>query len=267
MKHFIHVEFKRQFKSLMLWTLIICGLSILMLSMYPAFKDSLSDLEAMLESFPAGFLEAFGLGEGGLDMSDPYGWYGMEGYLFVTLIGGCYAGLIGSTILSKEEDDQTVEFILSKPISRNQLLIGKSVVILINLVILNLVSFFTLIIWFLLISQIQWGTIILLVVGPLLLQLIFAYISLAISVFLTKSRQVMSVSLGLVIGLFFLDIIATLTDQFSFLKYFTPFEYVNAVDIINHHTIEFKYILISISLIGFSWFVTWYFYNKKDISA
>ncbi len=266
MIHYIKNEFLRQYKSLILWAVIICGLSILMLSMFPAFKDSIGEMESMLDQFPASFLEVFGLGEGGLDMSTPYGWYGMEGYLFVVLIGGSYAGLLGSTILSREEDDQTIEFLLSKPISRNQLLLGKAIIIIVNLFLLNLVLFMTLLISFIMIGDVQFLTIVLFVVGPLILQLIFASMSLAMSVFITKSRQVMSVSLGLVIGLFFLDIIATLTDQFEFLKYLTPYEYVNAVSIVNHQTIEMIYLLISIVIIGVSGFVTWYFYNKKDIT-
>ena len=265
MKHYIKNEFIRQYKSLILWTAIVCGLSILMLSMYPAFKDSIGQMESMLSAFPDGFLEVFGLGEGGLNISDAYGWYGMEGYLFVTLIGGSYAALLGSTILSREEDDQTIEFLLSKPISRNQILLGKGLVVVINLILMTMVSFITLILTFLIIDEIRFTTILLLVIGPFLLQVIFASISFVISIFVTKSRQVMSISLGLVIGLFFLDVIATLTDQFEFLKYFTPYEYVNAVDIINNHAINWIYLIISLGLIILSIFSSWYFYNKKDI--
>ncbi|MDA3931379.1 MAG: ABC transporter permease subunit [Tenericutes bacterium] len=267
MSQFIKIEFKRQLSSLILWTAIICGLSILMLSMYPAFKDSFSELEAMLDAFPPAMLEVFGLGEGGLDMSTPYGWYGMEGYLFVVLIGGSYAGILGSTILSQEEDDQTIEFLLSKPISRNQILFGKSLVVVTNLFILNMILFVTLVIAFSLIGDFIFLSTLLLVVGPFLLQLIFASLSLAISIFVTKSRKVMSVSLGLVIGLFFLDIIATLTDNLNFLKYFTPYEYVNAVSIVNNQAIEFVYLIISVVIIIVSGFVTWFFYNRKDITA
>jgi len=266
MNQYIITEFKRQLSSLILWTAIICGLSILMLSIYPTFKDSFSELEAMLDAFPPAILEVFGLGEGGLDMSTPYGWYGMEGYLFVVLIGGSYAGILGSTILSQEEDDQTIEFLLSKPISRNQILFGKALVVITNLIILNIILFVTLLIAFSLIGDLIFLTTLLLVIGPFLLQLIFASISFAISIFVTKSRKVMSVSLGLVIGLFFLDIIATLTDELNFLKYITPYEYVNAVSIVNNQTIDLIYLIISIAIIITSGFVTWFFYNRKDIT-
>jgi len=265
MKQYVKIEFIRQYKSLILWVVINCGLSILMLSMYPAFKDSIGDMMAMLDSFPQGFLEAFGLGEGGLDMSTSYGWYGMEGYLFVSLLASSYAALIGSTILSREEDDQTIEFLLSKPLSRNQVLFGKGLIVLTNLVIMNILLFLTLFIMFTIVGDFLIKTTLLIIAGIFLLQVIFASVSFALSIFITKSRQVMSISIGLVVGLFFLDIIATLTDQLSFLKYFTPYEYVNAVSIINDQHIEPTYLLISLCIIVISMTITWYVYNRKDI--
>lgn len=267
MKLLVKTEFKRNFRSFLLWATIIIGLSLLMLSLYPTFQGSFGDIEAFLSAYPEAFLEAFGIGEGGLDMTTAYGWFGMEGYLFVVLIGGSYAAILGSSILSKEEDDKTIEFLLSKPISRNHVLVGKGLVTIINLVLLNLILFVTLLITFAIVDKIDFSTTLLLCVGALILDLIFASVAMAISIFVTKSRKVMSISLGLVIGLYFLDIIATLTEKLTFLKYFTPYEYVNAIDIINHHKIEPIYLLISIGIVIISGFVTWYFYNRKDITV
>lgn len=267
MKLLIKTEFKRNFRLFLLWAVIIIGLSLLMLSLYPTFQGSFGDIEAFLSSYPQGFLEAFGLGEGGLDMTTAYGWFGMEGYLFVVLLGGSYSAILGSSILSKEEDDKTIEFLLSKPISRNHILIGKGLVTVINLVLLNLILFITLLITFSIVDKVDFVTTVLLCLGGLILDLIFASISMAISIFVTKSRIIMSISVGVVIGLYFLDIIATLTEKLTFLKYLTPYEYVNAIDIINHNKIEPVYLLISIGIIIISGFVTWYFYNRKDITV
>ncbi len=267
MKELIKTEFKRNFKSWILWASIIVGLSLLMLSLYPAFSESMNDMVSLLDNMPQGLLEAFGLGEGGLDMTEPYGWFGMEGYLFVVLIGGSYAGILGASILSKEEDDKTIEFLLSKPISRNQILLGKSIVVITNLLLLNLVLFVFLLITFAIIDEIIFLTIVMLCVGPLLLQLVFAAMGMAFSIFIIKSRAVISTTLGMVIGLYFLDIIATLTDKLEFLKYVTPYEYVNAVSIVNDNSIDLIYLILALSIIAVSAFVTWVFYNRKDIAT
>ncbi len=266
MKLLIKTEFKRNLRSLIMWSVIVVGLSILMLSLFPAFGDSFSMLEDWLGIFPEGFLKVFGLGPGGLNINDAYGWFGMEGYLFVVLIGGSYAGILGSSILSKEEDDKTIEFLLSKPISRTQILLGKGLVVVANLLILNILMFGMLSVTFLWITDYNFITILMLCIGPFFLQMIFASIAMTISVFITKSRMVISASLGLVIGLYFLNVIATLTDKLNFLKYFTPYEYVNAVAIVNENKIDLIYILLGIGAILLSSFITWIFYKKKDIT-
>lgn len=265
MKLLIKYEFKKNLRSLLLWGSIITLLSFMMLIIYPVFKESMSGIEEMFELLPKVFLDMFGLGEDGLNFTTAYGWYGIEGYLFVILIGGSYSGILGSSVLAKEEEDKTIEFLLSKPISRNQILFSKISVVVINLLLLNFVLFTTNIIGFLMIDEIKWLTLLFLMIGPLLLQLIFASISLMISVFVTKSRQIISISLGVVMGLYFVNIIATATDKLSFLKYFSPYEYFNAVDLIVNNQIQAVYLLLTFIIITISIFTTWYFYTRKDI--
>lgn len=263
----VKTEFKRNFKSLLLWTAIIVGTALMMMAMYPAFKDSFANIEEMLANYPKEFLEAFGLGEGQLNMGDPYGWFGVEGYLFVTLIGGSYAAILGSSILSKEEDDKSIEFLLSKPISRNQILLGKALVVVSNLVVLNIIMGLVLLISFSIIGDLKVLTWLLYIVGPFILEIIFASIAFMVSVFVTKSRKVMSISLGIVIGMYAVDLIAKLTDTFEFLKYITPYEYVNATSIVNDNMIKPLYLLFSLLIVLISGFISWYVYTKKDITV
>ncbi len=267
MKMLIITEFKRNYKSLLLWTSIVAGMAALMLLLYPAFKDAFSQLEELLSIYPEEFLAAFGMGENGLDMGDFYGWYGVEGYLFVNLIGGSYAAILGGTILSKEEDDKTIEFLLSKPISRDHIVCGKGIVVAINLFILNTVVAIVLLVAFTIYGDVNAVVWLLFSYAPLILQLIFASVSYLISIFVTKSRKVLSIALGLVIGMYVIDLISKLTDQFEFLKYITPYEYINAVTIVNEEKIKALYLLISIFMIATSFLVAWLSYRRKDITA
>ena len=267
MKKLIVTEFKRNFKSLILWTSIVAGMAALMLLLYPAFKDSFAQLEELLSIYPEDFLEAFGMGEGGLDMSDFYGWFGVEGYLFVNLIGGSYAAILGGTILSKEEDDKTVEFLLSKPISRDHILFGKGLVVSINLLLMNAFVGLVLLIAFTIYGDLNVVVWLLFSFAPFILQMIFASIAFFISVFVTKSRKVLSAALGIVIGMYVVDLISKLTEEFEYLKYITPYEYINAVTIVNDEMIKPIYLLISLLMIGISFTAAWFFYRKKDIVA
>lgn len=263
----IKTEFKRNLRSLILWSSIVAGMAALMLLLYPAFKDAFSQMEEFLSIYPEEFLEAFGMGEGGLDMSDFYGWFGVEGYLFVNLIGGSYAAILGGSILSKEEDDKTIEFLLSKPISRDRILYGKGFVVAINLLLLNTLVGLVLLIAFTIYGDLNVPVWLLYSYAPFILQMIFASLSFLISVFVIKSRKVISIALGIVIGMYVIDLISKLTDEFEYLKYITPYEYINAVSIVNDETIKPLYLLISFLIITISFMSAWFFYRKKDITA
>lgn len=267
MKKLIITEFKRNLKSLILWTSIVSGMAALMLLLYPAFKDAFAQLEELLSIYPEEFLEAFGMGEGGLDMSDFYGWFGVEGYLFVNLIGGSYAAILGGSILSKEEDDKTIEFLLSKPISRDHILFGKAIVVALNLLLLNTIVAMVLLIAFTIYGDLNVIVWLLFSYAPFILQMIFASLSFLISVFITKSRKVLSIALGIVIGMYVIDLISKLTEEFEYLKYVTPYEYINAVTIVNDEMIKPLYLFISACIIGISFAAAWFFYRRKDITA
>lgn len=267
MKKLIFVEFRRNLRSLILWAGIVAGTAALMLMLYPAFKDAFAEMEVLYTMFPPEFLEAFGMGEGGLDMSSFYGWFGVEGFLFVNLIGGSYAAILGGSILSKEEDDKTIEFLLSKPISRSKILFGKALVVLMNLLLMNILVGAVLLIAFMIYGDVNGMVWFLYSFAPLILQMIFASLSFLISVFVTKSRKVLSIALGIVIGTYVIDLISKLTDEFEFLKYMSPYEFINAVTIVNDEMLNPIYLIISVIIIGVSFALAWLFYRKKDITA
>ncbi|MFP4178243.1 MAG: ABC transporter permease subunit [Acholeplasmataceae bacterium] len=267
MKTLIRTEFKRNFKSWVLWTAIIAGLAALMLFLFPAFEDAFAEIEDFLSIYPPEFLEAFGIGEGGLDMTDIYGWFGVEGYLFVTLIGGSYAAIIGSSMLSKEEDDHTIEFLLAQPISRSRILFGKFIVIALYLLMMNAVVSVVLLVAFSVFGELEPVIWLLYSFAPVLLQLVFASVALLISIFVTKSRRVMSIALGLSLGMYVVDLISKLTEEAEFLKYITPYEYVNATTIVKEQRIEPLYLFLSLVIIVVSLFLTWRLYRKKDIAT
>ncbi len=267
MNNLIKTEFKRNLKSLILWTVIVAGLALLMLLLFPAFEDIYADLEALLAGYPEGFLEAFGLGENGLEMDDIYGWFGVEGYLFVLLIGSVYAGLLGGGILAKEEDEKTIEFLLTKPVSRTEIYLGKLIVILLNLALLNIGVSIVLFVTFVSFDTIDWTLWALYSFAPYIIQLIFASLGLFISVFVTKSRQVTSIALGFVIGMYVIDLISSLTESAENLKYITPYEYVNAVSIVSDRQLDPLYMIISAIVIVLSIGLGLMLYRKKDITA
>lgn len=260
-------ELKRNSKSLIIWSVVLMALIVMMMSMFPSISKDSENINKLLESYPKELLDAFNMGE--IDFGDVFGYYSIEGYLFLTLFGSIYAILLSSGILSKEQGDKTIEFLLSKPILRKEIITSKLACFITNILIFNVLLSLSLFFSVKIFDDNEFNTKIffLLSIAPLLLHLTFGTLGFFISLFMKKSRQILSISLGMVLSMYFLSIIANISDKLEFLKYFTPFEYVNSANIINDEKIKGIYLLIFLIVNVLSIFMTYLVYQKKDITV
>jgi len=261
-------EIFRNRKSTMLWTSILLSYNVCMLLLYPSMVGPLKDsMNVMIQSFPKEMIAAFGLDK--VSMTEMLGFYNTYCYLLVTILGGIFAVIQGSSILSKEEDEKTIEFLLSKPVSRNNIITSKIFAVLTNLVILNtiisVISFVTIE----LVNKESYNrrVLLLLFIAPIFMQITFAAIGLIISIFIVKARINFPTGVGIVLGCYFISIIATISSKADFLKYFTPFKYVDGADIITKQAIEPIYLIIMAIVTLTCVIATYIIYNKKDIVA
>ncbi len=95
------------------------------------------------------------------------------------------------------------------------------------------------------------------------LQVEVASVCFGISAFLSHGG--MGVGLGMAALLYFLNIIANLTEDAKFLKYITPFGYTEGADIIADECLNMEYLSVGLvfTVIGIS--AGFYRYCKKDI--
>lgn len=114
-------EIKINFKSFAIWTMILILIFLVVYLIYPSIinSDSIKSLNEMMEVFPEEMLKAFNMDISSIDTA--YGWLKTEGFVFVLLLSGVYSGILGSNILLKEENDKTIEYLNSLPITRKKL--------------------------------------------------------------------------------------------------------------------------------------------------
>ncbi|WP_260631246.1 ABC transporter permease [Bacillus sp. S/N-304-OC-R1] len=260
-------EFRRGQKSLIIWSLVLAGLVIWLLSIFPQFAKSQNSLESLLDAYPQSMKQMFGMDQ--LNLGTLIGFYGIEVYMMTTLLGSIYAAMLASNILAKEENEKTIEFLLSKPVSRSQIVGEKLFAVIVNIVILNIVSTGASIIGFQFSEgeSVPWRTFALLSIATMLLHLTFATIAFLLSSVMRKTRNVLSLSLAIVIISYFLNIMSGLSDDLDILKFFSPFKYVDAANIINDNVLETMYIVIMIGIISLSIIASFIIYRKKDIAV
>ena len=112
-------------------------------------------------------------------------------------------------------------------------------------------------------ETIPWREISLLHLAYYLLQLELAGICFGISAFLRKGS--VGVGLGIAVMMYFLNLIANITDAAEFLRYITPFGYCEGADIISNGSLDITLVVIG-AVTGISGMIIAYLkYTKKDI--
>jgi ABC-2 type transport system permease protein len=260
-------EFKRNLKSLIIWSTVLSGLILLTLSIFPQFAQQQEEMAKLLESLPESMIKAFGMDQ--LNIGDLLGYYGVRVYMMTTLLGSIYSAILASNILAKEENEKTIEFLLSKPITRSQIVTEKLLAVLVNILILNGGSTIASLIGFQFTKDqdVPTDTFSLLIVATLLLHLTFGAIAFMLSSILKKTRSILSISLGIVLVAYFMNVMSGISEDLEFLKYFSPFKYVDAASIINNNEIEPLYIFIMAAVILISIVTAYMVYRKKDIAV
>lgn len=261
-------EAKRNWKGFVIWSIVLSALILLELSVYPSMKDQVGAMEDMMKSLPEAMVSAFNLDT--LDLANLMDFYSMEAYLFITLLGSIYAILFGVRMLAKEEENKTVEFLLSMPISREQVFFQKASVVGIYVTSFNLILLGIALAGFTVFADgatFKISDLLLLHMMAWLLHLTFASLGYLISIKFNKAKMYYSPTIGLVLLMYFLSIIAKASDKTEWLEHISLFSYVDAASVIHGSGIESKTLLVLLGVIIVSLSASFMVYRKKDISS
>src|SRR4030066_75666 len=129
-------EFRSRLKSVVIWSVSVAFIVVFYLSLYPVFSDQAAMMNEFLARYPAQLRAAFGLDK--MDLSTVLGFYSFT-LVFVQLCLAIQAGNYGFGLVSIEESELTADFLLSKPISRTQVLTSKLLAAFTSLLITDLV--------------------------------------------------------------------------------------------------------------------------------
>lgn len=258
-------EMKVNLKSFIIWTVILVLLFLVVYLVYPSIinSESFEMIDEMLLIFPKELLMAFNMDISSMDSA--YGWLKSEGFIFVLLIIGCYSSILGSNILLKEENDKTIEYLNSLPIKRNTIVLNKVLcgVIYITLMVL-IIGIFNYI-GLSLSGDFDKKQYLLLSLTPLLTSLVFYFICMFLSTFTHKQKNILGVSLGIVLISYILNTLSSLDSSTEFLKYISVFTLADIRNIILDISINPIMIIISIFLCLLFFILTLINYNKKDL--
>ncbi len=258
-------EMKAHRKSLIIWCIGMIALIGSGMGKYAGFSSSGQSMNDLMEEMPKS-LQAF-LGLGTLDLSTAIGYFGVL-FLYVLLLATIHGAMIGATIISKEERDKTVEFLFVKPLRRKKIIGIKLLAALTQIGILALIAWISSL---LIVGHYSKdvsiasdvGTTML---GMFILQLLFMVIGTAIAASSKKPGKAAALSTGILLLCFILSFAIDLSEKIEGLKYFTPFKYFEAKNVIDGGGLDSVFVGISLVLIGVLAVSTFMFYEKRDLN-
>ena len=257
-------ELKINLKSLIIWTGILVLMFALIFAIYPSLinEETKYMITKMMDTMPDDILATFNMDIVGIETA--YGWFKTEGYTFLTLIGGLYAAIVGATILVKEENDKTIEFLISKPISRESIVTSKILCGMINILILSGLVTIVNFVCLRNIEDFELKEFLIISLLPMLLYFMLFFITLFLSTFFKKTRSSMSLGIAIVFISYLMQIIGGMGEKVEFIKNISLFEFVSSRYVILNNTVDTKYLIAGAVIILLTILGTYKRYHDKE---
>ena len=231
-KEFLRLELRRSFKATMIWSFSI-GLSLLLIvAIYPMVADMMDVMIQMIEQLESQGSPLVSIFEdfGGIP-TNALEYFATEGAMFMQLLGGIYAAVIGFGAINKDEKERTTEILYVLPISRSKLLSSKLLTVAINLFVFTLIQILLIELGFIVVAPDTMHSLIWSFgLFNYLMFIMIAYLSMGLAMVM-KPNQSSLIAIAIPFPFYILSVIASATDNtiLKALKYISPFTFTEPV--------------------------------------
>jgi len=222
MKALILQELRLTRRSLLIWLGLILMLSGFAYFEYLSMKDSLAELSELMNAFPKILLVMFGI-EARLDSA--LGWYGCI-YYWVTILTYSYAVYLGVSCMTRKQAQGTAEYLFTKPVRRETIVMAKALACIGNLFVLAAFSGLCSYVFFILPlgGLEQHGAALTTTVGMFFTELVLFALALLIAGFAKTYKHAARLGASMLLGFYGIQFVAGYL-ELPALYYLTPLKY------------------------------------------
>jgi ABC-2 type transport system permease protein len=265
-KNLFRKDLKRNAPGLLLWMVIITVLIVITMSVYRTFMANQSKIAAMLSIIPEGMLQFKGISNFD-DLLSVLGFYAANNVIYMLVLGSLFSIVLSSGIILKEEYNKTAEFLITRPLTRNEIFMSKLGVVILNIFLLNLVTSTAgfICIWLVKTGPFSIMAFLTLAFYTLMLNVLFGAAGLFISMLTRRPRPVTFLSIGVVLIFYFIDTISKISQDISMLGYLSPFRYVDVNVIAKGYHLNLLHFAYFAGLSSIMLVISWLLYRKREI--
>ena len=257
-------EFKRYLPSSLIWGISLAFFGFVCIQLFVSFSSDVNFFEQMLNAYSPEMLKAFGA-ELSTIKTLP-GFYSFC-FMYVVVAGVFQSMYMGMHIVSKEISGKTADFIYTKPISRQSILIQKLIAVMLCLLITNVIyGVGTFISAGMTNIAFDEGMLLIINSAMFLTQLLFMSVGFLLACVMSKIKTPLTFTTGVVCSFFLLQMIVNLEPD-GILSYISFLNYVSADSIMRNSGFDMVYLsLLVVLCIGFLSAGFGYF-RRRDIHA
>lgn len=131
-------ELKQRRSAILWWTIGSVVLSIGILALYPPIRDQANQFNQVINQLPPGLRQLKSGGAARINVADPVAFLNSQlFYITLPILWIILAITRAGSLLGRDEEDQTIELLLARPISRGRVLVAKAADLVVEFVIIG----------------------------------------------------------------------------------------------------------------------------------
>lgn len=263
MNMFLH-ELKAYRNSTIIWAFSMAALAVMYIFLYSSVSADIEAFTNVLKNMPEVVRKLLSIYVESISTFE--GFYSFV-FVYIVLCGAIQAMNLGVSIISKEVREKTADFLLTKPVSREEILSYKLLAAFVSLLITNII-YLAITIPVTLTVHYEFNMKIFLLISATLffVQLMFLALGVIVSVISRKIKSVISISLSTVFGFFIISMLGTVIGDKA-VRYISPFKYFDLPYIVRYAAYETSFLIAEVLFIIAAISASYLVYVKKDIHA
>lgn len=246
------------------WTVGIVSMTAMIMLVYPSIRDQADELAKTLDQLPEAIR---GLKSSNTeDLLSPVGFLNSQlFYATLPLFYGIMSIMLGSSLLSRDEQNHTLELLLARPVSRGRILLAKALAGTIIITLSSLATFVTVLALGLAVDISVAATDLAITMAYMLaLCISFGAIAFTCSALSFARKASLGLAILFSLGGYLLASLAGLADSIQAISKLLPFHYYNPYDILNGtYSVTLSVYIATIFTV--SVLVSWLGFRRRDI--
>jgi len=244
------------------WGLGLGFLGGYILDIYESFFEQNINLNQFMEVLPEDLLAFFGSSG---DLLSVQGFLGIEFFSYIPVILGIMAVSSASRLITRKEEDGTLEIILAQPISRSAVFWSKFLGLVISIILILVFTWSGFAIGLSQAETIDLSYLELLRPFISLFAVLFAFLSLSLmlGMILPSSSAAGLVAGFFLIGSYFVTSLSRLNESLEKVNNFSPLKYYQGGEAMSGLDYQALGILFGLSVVFIG--IAWFFFEKRDL--